>query len=183
MRATGARLRTILPHGVMLLVACFLYWAAGRIDAPTGGRIGPDVWPKAVIVFMGLLCAFEIAKRLLVRPDVEARGLLATSQRPEGERREEPAENHRMLAAGIALIAGYVVVVPWTGFFIATAIFLALFQWAGGLRRPVLSAVTGVAGSLVLVVVFMRVAYISLPLGEGPFRSLSIALMRAIGVT
>jgi putative tricarboxylic transport membrane protein len=183
LRPKAARLRSILPHGVMLLVACFLYWAAGRIDAPTGGRIGPHVWPKAVIVFMGLLCAYEIAKRLLVSSDFEARGLLAGSQLPEGERREEPAEDHRMLAAGIALIAGYVVVVPWTGFFVATALFLALFQWAGGLRRPVLSAVIGLAGSLVLVVVFMRVAYISLPLGEGPFRSLSIALMRAIGVT
>ena len=28
----------------------------------------------------------------------------------------------------------------------------------------------------------MRVAYISLPLGEGPFRTLSLALMSAIGV-
>jgi hypothetical protein len=27
------------------------------------------------------------------------------------------------------------------------------------------------------------VAYISLPLGEGPFRSLSLALLRAIGVS
>lgn len=183
MRAEGARLRRILPHGVMLLVACFLYWAAGRIDAPTGGRIGPDVWPKAVIVFMGLLCAYEIVKRLVVRSDFEAGGLLSGSRLPEAEPREQQVENHRMLGAGIALIAGYVVVVPWTGFFVATALFLALFQWAGGLRRPVLSAVTGVAGSLVLVVVFMRVAYISLPLGEGPFRLLSIALMRAIGVT
>lgn len=183
MGAKGARLRRILPHGVMLLVACFLYWAAGRIDAPTGGRIGPDVWPKAVIVFMGLLCAYEIVKRLVARSDFEAGGLLSGTSLPAGEQREQPAENHRMLAAGIALIAGYVVVVPWMGFFVATALFLALFQWAGGLRRPVLSAVTGVTGSLVLVVVFMRVAYISLPLGEGPFRSLSIALMRAIGVT
>ena len=36
---------------------------------------------------------------------------------------------------------------------------------------------------LTLVLVFMRIAYISLPLGAGPFRDLSIALMRAIGVT
>jgi hypothetical protein len=33
------------------------------------------------------------------------------------------------------------------------------------------------------VVVFMRVAYISLPLGEGPFRAISLGLMRAIGVS
>jgi len=29
----------------------------------------------------------------------------------------------------------------------------------------------------------MRVAYISLPLGEGPFRAISIGLMRLLGVT
>ena len=34
-----------------------------------------------------------------------------------------------------------------------------------------------------LLVMFMRIAYISLPLGEGPFRSLSLALLRAIGVS
>ncbi len=33
-----------------------------------------------------------------------------------------------------------------------------------------------------MVVLFMRVAYISLPLGEGPFRAISLALMSAIGV-
>ena len=88
-----------------------------------------------------------------------------------------------MLAGGIALIAAYVLAVPYTGFFVTTALFLGIFPWIGGLRRPVLSAVMGIGGALALVVIFMRVAYISLPLGEGPFRALSLALMRAIGVT
>lgn len=88
-----------------------------------------------------------------------------------------------MLYGGIALIAAYVVLVPWIGFFVATTLFLAIFPWIGGLRRPVLAGALGLAGSLVLVVVFMRIAYISLPLGEGPFRAISIALMRAIGVS
>lgn len=88
-----------------------------------------------------------------------------------------------MLAGGIALVAAYVFAVPWLGFFLTTALFLGVFPWVGGLRRPLLSAMLGIAGSLALVVVFMRVAYISLPLGEGPFRALSLALMRAIGVS
>jgi hypothetical protein len=175
----AARLRRIAPYGVLLLVAGFLYWAAGRIDAPTGGRIGPDAWPRAVIVFMGLLCAYEIVKRLVVRTDFEAKGLLSGSgvDTPRGK------ANYPMLFGGIALILAYVIAVPWTGFFATTALFLAAFQWVGGLRRPVLVAAIGLAGSFALVVVFMRVAYISLPLGEGPFRALSLGLMRAIGVT
>ena len=179
------KVRRVLPHTVMLAVALLLYWAATRIDVETGGRISPAFWPKAIIVFMGLLCAYEVVKRLFFASGFEAQGVVSTAPVNQPEAREElPApEDHRMLAGGIAAIAAYVVAVPWLGFFVTTALFLAAFPWIGGLRRPLLSAVLGIAGALVLVVMFMRIAYISLPLGEGPFRALSLALMRAIGVT
>jgi hypothetical protein len=182
------KLRRALPHGVMLLASVLLYWAASRIDVDSGGRIGPDVWPKTIIVIMGLLCAYEVLKRLVAKAPVSAEGLIGELQRnPQGgpgDGAEPPVATHpRMLAGGIAIIAAYVLLVPWTGFFATTAVFLSLFPWVGGLRKPVVSAVLGIGGSLLLVVVFMRVAYISLPLGEGPFRALSLALMRAIGVT
>lgn len=174
-----SKLRRVLPHGVMLAVSCWLYWASTRIDVETGGRIGPAVWPRAVIVLMGLLCLYEIVKRLVVRPAFEASGP------PANAKVEETAapENHRMLFSGIALIAAYVAAVPWAGFFLTTAILLALFPLVGGFRRPALCVAIGVGGALVLVIVFMRVAYISLPLGEGVFRTVSLALLRALGVT
>ena len=176
------RLLRVLPHSVMLVVAGLLYWAATRIDAETGGRIGPAVWPKAIIVFMGLLCAYEIVKRLVVRTEFTATGVVSNMEQavPEEGRGEG---HHRMLFGGIALIAGYVFAVPWLGFFPATAIFLALFPRVGGLRKPVVSLVVSLAGTLLLAFVFLKLAYISLPLGEGPFRALSLGLMRLIGVS
>jgi hypothetical protein len=39
-----------------------------------------------------------------------------------------------------------------------------------------------VVGSFTLLVVFMRLAYVSLPLGVGPFKALSVGLLRLIGV-
>lgn len=170
-------LRLVLPHGLLLVATLLLYWAATGIQAKAGaGRIGPDAWPKAIIVAMGLLCAWEIARRLAVRP--RGGGAKTADVSPE-----PPAMQVGKLASGVGLVLSYVVSVPWLGFFVATAAFLAAFPWFGGLRRPLLTGALGIAGSLALVVVFMRVAYISLPLGEGPFRALSLALLAAIGVS
>jgi len=184
------RLLRVLPHSVMLVVAGLRYGAATRIDAETGGRIGPAVWPKAIIVFMGLLCAYEIVKRLVVRTEFTATGVVSNMERtvpspgsPSALEEGRGEGHHRMLFGGIALIAGYVFAVPWLGFFPATAIFLALFPRVGGLRKPVVSLVVSLAGTLLLAFVFLKLAYISLPLGEGPFRALSLGLMRLIGVS
>lgn len=174
-------LRLVLPHGLMLFATVFLYWAATGIQGSTGaGRIGPDAWPKAIIVLMGVLCAWEIARRLTMRP----RGGAGAPAGEAGEASQgPPAMQAGKLAAGVGLVFAYVVAVPWAGFFFATAVFLAAFPWFGGMRRPLLTGALGIGGSLALVVVFMRVAYISLPLGEGPFRALSLALLSAIGVS
>jgi hypothetical protein len=179
-----ARLVRVVPHAIMLAIACWLYWVAARIDVETGGRISPAVWPKAIIVFMGLLCAYEIVKRLVVRTQFDAKGLLSGSEMPaEAGEPAKPPQDRRMLFAGIAAIGGYVLAVPWLGFFPATALFLLAFPWLGGQRRPGVLLALSVGGTLVLALVFLRIAYISLPLGEGPFRELSLALLRLIGVT
>ena len=177
-------LRLVLPHGLMLVASVLLFWAATGIQANVGaGRIGPDAWPKSIIVVMGLLCAWEVVRRLAMRSRGDP-GASAPAAVQDGEAAQAPPAMHvGKLAGGIALVAAFVAAVPWVGFFVATAIFLAAFPWFGGMRRPLLTGALGLGGSLALVVVFMRVAYISLPLGEGPFRALSLALLSAIGVT
>ena len=185
------RLRAVLPHSLMLLLSIGLYLAATRIDtaaAEAGGRIGPDFWPKVVIAFMGLLCVYEIVKRLVLHSSFTARGLTEGLARNPAQAEEAaaeeppPREYPRLLWAGTALIVGYVLAVPWLGFFVTTALFLLAFTWLGGFRRPLIAAAVSAVGAFVLVVIFMRVAYISLPLGEGPFRDLSTALLAMLGV-
>jgi hypothetical protein len=177
-------LRLVLPHGLLLVATVLLYGAATAIASNAGpGRIGPDAWPKAIIVLMGVLCAWEIARRLTMRPRGGAGEVAAAPVAEAASPGPPPPMQAGKLAAGVGLVFAYVVAVPWVGFFVATAIFLAAFPWFGGMRRPLLTGVLGIGGSLALVVVFMRVAYISLPLGEGPFRALSLALLAALGVS
>lgn len=185
------RLRHVLPHSVMLAVSIVLYWAATQIDTSgTGGRIGPDFWPKLVIGFMGFLCLYEIVKRLVTPRSADATGLTGELERNPAEAVDptmasapvpEP-EHPKLLWTGVALIVGYVVVVPWLGFFVTTALFLAAFMWLGGYRRPLGALAISGIGAFVLVVIFMRLAYISLPLGSGPFHGLSTSLLALIGV-
>ena len=187
-----SRLLLCIPHFVMLLISIALYAAAMQIDTSGtagGRRIGPDFWPKAVIIFMGALALYEVVKRAIFGSTFTAAGLAeGLTAGPGGDPTAETAgkdttiEYPRLLVAGMLLILGYVGAVAWLGFFVTTAVFLFAFTWVGGFRRHGWNALISMVGAFVMVVLFMRVAYISLPLGEGPFRSLSIALLSAIGV-
>jgi putative tricarboxylic transport membrane protein len=181
------RLRSVIPHAAMLVLAVLLYLAAGRIDAPgSGGRLGPDAWPKFIIVVLGALCVYEIVKRLVVGTSFTVTGLVPQTNKDDAAEAvtatpDAPTDHHGKLFAGIALVAGYVLGVSSLGFFIGTAAFLAAFTWIGGWRRPLALAFISLAGAFVLLVVFMRVAYVSLPLGIGPFEAVSLALLKSIG--
>jgi len=181
------RIRHILPHSIMLLVSIFLYWCTLQIDTSGSGddRLGPDFWPRVVVVFMGLLCLYEIVKRLVLHSNFTATGVVSVhnpseytaDEAPEPPAREYPGK----LLAGIALIVGFVIVSPYLGFFVTSGLFLLGFQWIGGIRRPGLAIVISILGSFALLVLFMRVAYISLPLGMGPFQDLSVGMLRLLG--
>ena len=180
------RLRLALPHAVLLLLAGLLYYGASFIDTSASARrIAPDFWPKIIIGAMAALCIYEIGKRLIVGAVRDAGGLTAgLTGRPDASHStpaDAPVDNVK-LVAGVAVIAGFVFGVAILGFFIATTLFLALFTWVGGYRRALPVALISVLGAFILLVIFMRVAYVSLPLGVGAFHSVSVWLLQLLGV-
>jgi putative tricarboxylic transport membrane protein len=72
--------------------------------------------------------------------------------------------------------------IAYLGFFLSTLVYLAAFMWIGGFRRPVAVAVASVVGSLAFMFVFMKVVYVSLPLGHEPFSQVTFLLMRLMGI-
>ena len=183
------RLRLVVPYTVMLLIAASLYYAAALIHVPGGSSargIGPDFWPKLIISALAALCVYEIGKRLIFGKARDAGGLTEGLDRPPvvtaAEQAAPEAVDNRKLAAGLGLIAAFVFGVAYVGFFIATALFLASFSWVGGYRRTLPVALASVLGAFTLLAIFMRVAYVSLPLGVGPFQSVSVLLLQLLGV-
>lgn len=179
------RLAKQVPYFVVLLIAGFLYYRATQIDfAAPGGRIGPDVWPKAILLLAIATCVYEIAKNLLFAGGArEIGGVLESiaGSQPTAEEAQAPSYPWR-LAAGAALTIVYAVSIDNLGFFLCTAVFLAAFIRVGGYRRLGITVLLGVAGSLAFMFLFMKIVYVSLPLGTGIFERLSILLMHAMGI-
>ena len=96
---------------------------------------------------------------------------------------QAPTQRYPMLlAAGIALTVLYVTLLSTLGFFIDTVLYIAALIRAGRYRRwPVIIGVA-LAGALVFMFVFMRIVYLSLPIGEPPFASVSLLLMKLMGI-
>jgi len=181
-------LRTIAPYLIVLAVSAFLYLLANRIEfvAP-GGRIGPDFWPKAILLLAIATCAYQIVKTLFfARRDQKIAGVLESiiEEAPADTAGEEPQARSylHLLLTGAAMTIAYVVLIERLGFFLCTFLYLAGFTWVGRYRRPGIVLASSLLGSLVFMFVFMKIVYVSLPLGQEPFSEVSFLLMRLMGI-
>ena len=128
---------------------------------------------------------YELAKSFLLADARSAGGMLqgyldASKASVEGLNAAPPGALR--LGLGMGMTLAYVLLVAVMGFFLATAAYLAAFIAVGGYRRWGAIAACALGGSLAMVVVFMKVVYVSLPLGIGPFRALSVGLLALLGV-
>ncbi|MGA8031491.1 MAG: tripartite tricarboxylate transporter TctB family protein [Casimicrobiaceae bacterium] len=173
------KLKGLLPYAALLLGAAYLYYNAGHFAyASRPGELGPDVWPRAILVLLMGVCAWEVLRRLLFGGTVAAQ---PAAQDAGEDSQEEPRHAH-LLWGGIALTVLYVLGMSTLGFFLATVLYLALFMLVGRYRRFGVIAATSVIGSLAFVYTFMKIVYVSLPLGVGPFKQLSILILAALGI-
>ena len=88
----------------------------------------------------------------------------------------------RLLLLGMVMTVAYVALIETLGFFLCTFLYLAGFMLIGRYRRIGVVAVTSLIGSLVFMFVFMKIVYVSLPLGQEPFVRVSLMLMRLMGI-
>lgn len=182
------RLRRTVPYVVVLVATGVLFVFANRISfiAP-GGRIGPDVWPKAILGLAMLTCVFQIVKTLFFGATGEqVAGVLESiiEKAPAGESADTAPEPRYplLIVGGIVLTVAYVVLIERLGFFLCTFAYLAAFAWIGRYRRPLVVLASSLAGSLLFMFVFMKVVYVSLPLGQEPFSQVTFLLMRLMGI-
>lgn len=185
----SARLRRLAPYALAGSVGLFLFYIATQFEFHhRTGTLGPDFWPKLILALLIIVCAGEIARILFANnPDADIGNVLeeitlSADTGPELELPEPAARNPWRLLAGMAATLGYVALVATTGFFLTTAAYLAAFLVIGGYRQRNRIILLSVGGALLLMFIFMKLVYVSLPLGSGPFAELTFLLMRLMGI-
>lgn len=170
----------LLPEVVVLALCAFL-WSATADWSSTVGGPGPAFFPRILI---GLL-ALAMLVRLLheVR---EIRGKV-TPDLDENAAPEEGAEfdtslmNNRRVLLAVALSVGYVFATLYLGWVIATFVVTVVFLVLAGKRNLLIVVPLGLIFSLGLAYVFVKVVYISLPTGVGPFDAATVLLFELLG--
>ena len=188
--ADTARIKRVIPYAAAGAGAGYLYYVAASIQYHArAGVLGPEFWPKLILLLVIATCVYEAARILLFtgrRADVG--GVLeefvaGSNVRSEAGSAPDTAQSRPYsLLAGMALTALYVYVIQKLGFFLATVPYLAIFMVLGRYYRWGVIAAVSLIGTLVMMFFFMRVVYVSLPIGQEPFSAVTIFLMQVMGI-
>lgn len=185
----SGRFARCAPYVLVGAAAVYLFLVAAQIEFQRrGANLGPDFWPKLILALVVATCVYEIVKIALFGGRKDVSGVLGElveeSAREHGDAGPAPETKPRpaLLVAGMALTAFYVWAIQKLGFFLATAPYVAIFIALGGYRRWGVNAVVSVAGTFAMMFFFMKVVYVSLPIGQEPFAQLTFWLMRLMGI-
>jgi putative tricarboxylic transport membrane protein len=172
------------PFIAIMAAAGYFYYLSDHLDFDAmPGRAGPDLWPKIILGLMILACAIGIIKSSLARsaPGPNILKLLAPQQAVEEE--ESTRTWPHLALLGCALFVAYVLTLEHIGFVIGTILLIGAFLWIGRYRNWTVIVLSSIIGSLAFFFVFRRIVYVSLPLGKEPFLTVSVWLMKLMGMS
>lgn len=170
-RMTASSVRTGVPYVVGLIVAVGLFFVTRQIDyASRGDALGPIVWPQFAIGLMALAC---IGQLLRIR---FGRGAATAAAGTAGH-----PIRAKVLLIGMASIILYGFLLPYLGFLLTSFLFMAAFIYADGYRNHLVVWTASLATVLLVGLLFVRLAYISLPRGVPPFDSITDAVRSLLG--
>lgn len=184
--ARHARLRRLAPYVLVGSIGVFLFYVATQFEFHRrSGVLGPDFWPKLVLGLLITVCACEIARIVFSKnPDRDVGGALddITDGGTDTDTPETATRHPWRLAAGMAATLAYVALVGTTGFFLTTATYLAAFLIIGGYRNRNMIVALSLGGALLLMFIFMKLVYVSLPIGSEPYARVTLLLMQLMGI-
>jgi hypothetical protein len=125
--------------------------------------VGPDFYPRIVLIIMALLSALLVVFDLWPQPVKSAPAPAAAAPAPE-------KRNYRLVGVTYAVFTGYVILLPLAGYRVSTFVFVAalqaVFESPRGARRWALVLVSALVSALVTYIVFNDYLSVLLPRGH-----------------
>lgn len=179
------RAKRIIPYAIILIVGVYLLHLTRGFDYDQmAGSLGPDAWPRLVLLLMIGACAFEgVRLALFWKGDRPSPAMTEDAAARDLDEADVGHDNLRQAACALAAITCYLLALPYVGFFVATLLFIFIFAFIAGYRRPLVMSVVALSLTLGFMFMFMRVIYVSLPIGAEPFSQVSIWIMKVLGVS
>jgi putative tricarboxylic transport membrane protein len=171
------------PFAILFCAALYLFTLTLGFDFPrVPGRLGPDIWPQAILVLLMITCAIGIARNFLAgeRGGLAQQGTILPGEIPDDD--AEIPSRYALVVLGFSLFLVYPVALEYLGFLVATFLLMALFMSVGQWSNPLGVLATSAIGTLVLFYVFRGIVYVSLPLGAGPFHDWSVWIAQLLGM-
>lgn len=151
---------------VWLALAGGAYAMSFDFEQPISGyRLGATTWPRMIIGLIVVVALVQFAIRLAnaMRDAKAESGPGYWSQFfGSGVR----ANTKVALAFGLPVL--YAVLLPWTGFYVTTPLFLIAYLYLLGERRSRYLVGVGLFIYLLMVLIFTTLFYVALPVGNWP---------------
>lgn len=176
----GRRRRLAAPLLGVIVALALLVDTRGLDQVARGGQLGPGFWPRLALLGLGLACLAKAVTEW--RRDRAGRREGAVVDVEALERETLPEISRRKLATAIGLIVLYVLGTPAVGFPLATAAFILAFMYLCGTRSVSALGANAAIGTVLLLYLFIKLVYLPLPKGEGPFERVTLALYQALGI-
>jgi len=166
-------LRSLIGPILIFLLACYFYFLAGKIDAPSSPeQLGAAFWPKMILLFLMISCGIKGWEILRGRTKGETGTNLAGAAEV----------NTPKLVAMIVLVVAAVYFMDVIGFPLANFLFLFFFMRIAGLRRKVSLFLISILGTIFLIFLFVKIVYLPLPKGQWFFDDMTILLYRILQI-
>ncbi|MCB1550280.1 MAG: tripartite tricarboxylate transporter TctB family protein [Hyphomicrobiaceae bacterium] len=137
----------------------YSYWFDVKLST---FALGPVAWPRAVLLF---IVAAAIISFLMDRTSApEAPEPAASDSTPQ----VTTTSSNLQLAAAMGLPLVYTALLPGAGFYATTPFFFFAYMWVLGMRRLGLMLAVTVGFYVLILLVFAKLLYLSLPTGVWP---------------
>ena len=155
----------IISSLFIFVSSCYLYYMAIQMrEFRAYKEVGPDFWPKIVLICLILFSAY------LTISNVNKWRKSKDERAPEDDTRWEKA-----LIAGV-LIFGYIILLKPVGFLVLTPFFIITLMLLIKRERKKAIPVTVIVIMVLIYIIFGKLLYVPLPKGFGIFHDLSILL-------